>query len=76
MSEVNQTALYNQGVSNAILDSLNLIHDQNPSHNPEKPTNEKLTPMGKSPENVEASQVKSINQELAGNSSLETQRAR
>ena len=76
MSAVNQTALYNEGFSNPILDSLNLIHDQNPSRNPEKPTNEKLTPMGHSRQNFEASQVKSSNQELAGNSSLETQRAR
>ncbi len=75
MSAGNRTSLYNKGVSNAILDSLNLIHDQNPSHNPGKPTNEKLAPIGHSPENVEASQVESLNQELAGNSPSATERA-
>jgi hypothetical protein len=57
MSTHDKSALYNDGVSNPILNSLDLIHGKVPGHNPGKSTNEKLTPMGHSPEKVEASRV-------------------
>ena len=57
MSAGNRSALYNKDFSIPILYSSNLIDDKNPSHNLEKPTNEKLTPIGNSPEKVEASRV-------------------
>jgi hypothetical protein len=64
MSFYNQSFLYNQASEQVVKEC------NGPSFNPGNTTEIKLTPMGKSPENVEASQVKSINQELAGNSSL------
>jgi hypothetical protein len=71
---LNRSGLYNPEFSKPFVNSPN-VNENTPSFNPSNTSEIKVTPMGKSPENFEASQVKSSNQELAGNSSPETQRA-
>ena len=71
---VSRTFLYNNDTSGKIVESM--IDNSNPSLNPSK-TSEiiKFTPMGHSPENVVASQVRSSNQERGEDSSPSIVRA-
>jgi len=61
---LNRTSLYNPQISPPILNA----NENTPSLNPSNTSEIKLTPMGHSPEKVEAYHVKSTNQELAWNS--------
>ena len=70
---VSRTFLYNNLTSREIVESM--IDNSNPSLNPTNPSEIKLTPMGLSPENVVASQVRSLNPEQGIDSSPVTVRA-
>ncbi len=72
---VNQSALYNPEFSGPFVYNSNVV-ERNPSLNPAKPSEEKLTPIGRSPTEVEGSQVILSSQESSRNSSSANVRVR
>lgn len=71
---VNRSALYNPEFSGPFVYSSNVV-ERNPSLNPTKPSEIKLTPIGHSPTDAEGSQVMSSSQERGENSSHPNVRA-
>jgi len=72
MSADNRTALYNPQISPPFVNILN-DNEKTPSLNFSNASETKLTPIGHSPKNFEASQVESLNQELAVDSPSATE---
>jgi hypothetical protein len=62
-----RSIIYNPNLSKPFVNSPN-VNENTPSFNPSNTSEIKVTPMGHSPEKVEAYHVKSTNQELAWNS--------
>ena len=54
--QINRSALYNPEFSRPLVDNSN-VDERSPSFEPAKPSEKKLTPIGRSPTEVEGSQV-------------------